>query len=85
MLNEKQIKKSKLVFPVNSMNKKFKQIVSVNIKPCGIVYLTAVIEYLVAEWVELAGQKTINRNDNKIKTHDLLDVLNDDEELCKIM
>ena len=52
-----------LIFPVSRIKKKFKQ-ATVKLKPRlnGMIYLTAVMEYLVAELLDSSGQVTKELN-----------------------
>ena len=53
--------------------------------PEAAVYLTAVLEYLVSETLELAGYEVKNVNHHRIEPRHILRVLQNDEELERVL
>lgn len=56
-----------------------------NINSTGLIYLAAVVEYILAELLELGGNITINRNANTITPNDIDKAIDNDSELKKLI
>jgi len=77
--------KAGLTFPISRINRYVKT--KSGIKRVGgsaPIYLTAVVEYIVAEVMELAGQVTADASRKTISPEDLIKALRGDKELAKL-
>ena len=76
-------KKAGLVLPIARVNKKLKKRME-RVGQGAPVYLTAVLEYIAGEVVELALKSAADRKVKRINTQDLSYALRSDKELNKL-
>ena len=74
--------KSKLVIPTSLIRDLITPYHSGKVKSTALVFLTAVLEYLCAEILELSG--TSARENNSIQDRDITFVIGNDEELAEL-
>jgi histone H2A len=73
-----------LVFPVGRIHSRLKKVGRARITTSAAVYLAAVLEYLSAEVLEVAGNAARNRNRSTIKPRDISTAIKMDEDLAKL-
>jgi histone H3/H4 len=78
-------KSSNLVFRVSRCRKFLKECSSQRVSPMAGVYLAAVLEYISAEILELAGYEVQERKKSVIKARDLSQGIKNDEELNSLI
>jgi|TARA_B110000046_G_C12921074_1_gene367168 histone H2A len=77
--------KAGLVFPVSRINKTMKSISGLKrIGGSAPVFLTAVIEYVASEILDLAGTHTINAKRKRVTPEDVILGIRSDDELSKL-
>lgn len=85
---KKPVRKSKragLILPVDRILKKMKAFFpNYRVQTNSAVFLTGVIEYLVAELLEISGSRTLESNRKRINPRDIKLAVNDDLEFDKL-
>ena len=76
-------KKAGLVLPIARVNKKLKKRME-RVGQGAPVYLTAVLEYVAGEVIELAMKSATDRKVKRINTQDLANAVRSDKELNKL-
>ena len=85
--SKKRIKRSELAglqFPISRVENIIKNKYKGRISETCSVYLTAVIEYISAEILELAGNSALDNKRSMINSRDLMLAIKNDEELTKL-
>jgi histone H2A len=68
--------KSGLVFPVTKIQKMLRRLsIKDRLSNCSDVYLSAVLEYLTAEILDIAGNGAVKDKRKRIKPRDILDAM----------
>ena len=81
----KQTTRSGLEIPPSRVRKIIADTCKTRISPLASVYCAAVVEYIIAEIVELAGNSATDKKRNVISSRDLYMAINHDEELKSLV
>lgn len=76
--------KAGIVFPPSRIGRMAKAMSSARLSPSAIVGITAAVDYLVGEILELAGNNARDRKAVQIKPRDILLAVSNDEELATL-
>ena len=78
-------KKAQLSFPVRRMQKQMRSQTNAKVTKAGAIAYAAAIEYLMAEVVELCGEKATAAKRKTVKPRDIQLAIRCDEELQKLV
>lgn len=77
--------KAGLNFPVTKIEKRMKKIIPGRSEEGASIYLSAVLEYMIAEVLELSGNDAIKESKDSIELHNVFNGIADDIELFKTL